>query len=470
MTLFTEVFIGLDLGTTTSKALVRTCDHRDIGIVDAPTRWQNYSGGRTETSAEALLNLATQLIRHAVHTAELAVGPVRVRGIAVAGLAESGVLLDPAGRPAAPVLAWFDRRGHAEVDRVAVANPGFGELFTAKTGLPWDCQASIAKLMWLRNNGTSIRPGTRWLSVPEWIIHALGGDQVREPSLASRTGLIDQNTGDAWLDGFAAAGLPTDLLPPQLPAGHSAGRLRHDPATTGSAYTALAVAGHDHPVAALGSGAVGPDELFNSSGTADVVARSIPGRLDDEQRRVLVASGWSAGSHILPDTTLILAGVRGGLLLRRVLTSLGADSAEGRAALDRASLGVDALPPGLEVSGAGPTGNDVVVRLGDDATPAAIWAAATRYTSAQTRALLANIERVVGPHRRAVASGGWTRMSSVRAAKTSAIERLSFSPVTQPGVTGAALLAMYAVSDGSAPLADFVLRASRDTNPIAVHH
>jgi sugar (pentulose or hexulose) kinase len=469
MTSLSDVFIGLDVGTTTSKALVRTGDHRDIGIVEAPTPWHNYPDGRTETSAEVLLNLATQLISQAVRTAESAVGPVRIRGIAVAGLAESGVLLDPTGRPVAPVLAWFDPRGQQQVDQLRAANPEFAELFAAKTGLPWDCQASIAKLMWLRDNGWPIGPGARWLSVPEWIVHQFGGDQVREPSLASRTGLIDQNTGDPWLDGFTAAGLPAGLLPPELAAGYRAGRLSHDLAPVGSAQVALTVAGHDHPVAALGGGAVGPDELFNSSGTADVVARSIPGRLDDQQRRAVVGSGWSAGSHILPDTTLILAGVRGGLLLRRVLTSLGADSPDGRAALDRASLAVDALPPGLEVSGAGPTGNDVVIRLGDDATPAAIWAAATRYTAAEIRTLLANIERVVGPHRRGVASGGWTRMSSVRAAKASAIDHLSFSPVTQPGVTGAALLAMYAVSDGSTALADFVVQACRDTDPIAVH-
>lgn len=75
-----------------------------------------------------------------------------------------------------------------------------------KTGLPWNCQASIAKLMWLRDNDIAIGPGARWLSVPEWIVHQLGGEQVREPSLASRTGLIDQNTGETWPAGFTAAG------------------------------------------------------------------------------------------------------------------------------------------------------------------------------------------------------------------------------------------------------------------------
>jgi hypothetical protein len=183
----------------------------------------------------------------------------------------------------------------------------------------------------------------------------------------------------------------------------------------------------------------------------------------------LVASGLSAGQHILPDTTIVLGGVRGGLLLRRVLTALGADAPEQRAALDAASLTVAVLPPGLEITGAGPTGNEVIIRLQDHATPAALWAAATRYAATETRMLLSSIERIVGPHHRAVASGGWTRMSSVRAAKSSAIDHLTFSPETQPGVTGAALLAMYAASDGSLPLSDFVVQAIGTSHATSTH-
>jgi sugar (pentulose or hexulose) kinase len=206
----------------------------------------------------------------------------------------------------------------------------------------------------------------------------------------------------------------------------------------------LTVAGHDHPVAAVGVGAVGPHEVFNSSGTADVIARSLPGTLPDDQRELLVRSGLSAGAHVLPGTTLLLAGVRGGLLLRRVLGALGAATAPERDRLDRAALDVGDLPAGLAIAGAGPTGDDVALRLRDDATPAHIWAAATRYTAAETGALLGTIERIVGPHQRAVASGGWTRMASVRAAKRAVIEHLTFSDLPEPGVVGAALLAATA--------------------------
>ena len=72
---------------------------------------------------------------------------------------------------------------------------------------------------------------------------------------------------------------------------------------------------------------------------------------------------------MLPDTSLLLAGVSGGLLLRRVLAALGAESGQARAALDHASLSVGDLPAGLSVTGDGRTQDDVVIRIQDGASP-----------------------------------------------------------------------------------------------------
>ena len=50
-------------------------------------------------------------------------------------------------------------------------------------------------------------------------------------------------------------------------------------------------------------------------------------------------------------------------------------------------------------------------------------------------------------------------MASVRVAKSAVIDALSFSPVVQPGVTGAALLASYALAGpdlASRDLAGFI--------------
>jgi sugar (pentulose or hexulose) kinase len=465
MTLRADVVIGMDIGTTSAKAVVRSMSHRGARYVEQPTPWQAGSRGQTEIDPYRLLGVAVELIGRAVDEAESAWGPVRVRGLGVAGMAESGVLLSGAGHPSTPVIAWFDHRGGREIEQAGQETPGFAAAFERTTGLPWSSQASIAKLLWLRGRGLAAGPASTWLSVPEWVVFGLGGDMVREPSLASRTGLIDQDTGELWPPAAAAAGLPDRILPEQRPAGVPAGRLTHDGVAASALGAVLTVAGHDHPVAAIGAGIVDQDELFNSSGTADVLARCIPGTLTQTQRQAVVSAGWSFGRHVLPDTGLLLAGVSGGLLLRRVLAALGAESEDARAALDRASLSVGQLPVGLSVTGDGRTQDDVVLRIADGATPAAVWTAAVRYTADQTGVLLNEIEKIVGPHRRAVAAGGWTRMASVRAAKATVIKAVSFSPAAQPGVTGAALLAAFAIAGEGLPLADFIRESTATGRP-----
>ena len=415
-----------------------------------PTPWRTDPAGHAELDPYAVLRLAVDLIGAAVQSGESAWGDIAVRAVGVGGIGESGVLLDPEGRPGGPAIAWFDRRGEADVDRVRREHPGFVERFPGVTGLPWTFQATIAKLLWLRTV-QPIAPGSTWLSVPEWVVHGLGGDRCREPSLASRTGLIDQGTGRPWADALAIADLPRHLLPEPVAAGRPAGVLRHSGVPACAAGAVLTVAGHDHPVAALGAGAVGPDDVFNSSGTADVIARVVAGGLDEAQRRRIVAAGWSTGQHVLPGSTFLLAGASGGLLLRRVLAALGADTPPARDALDAASCAVSTLPPGLVVDGDGRTDEDVVIRIRDGASPAAIWAVATRHTARLTRRQLDDLEPIVGPHRTALAAGGWTRMRSVRIAKADAIPRLRFSPELEPGAAGAALLAESALLPAVVP-------------------
>jgi sugar (pentulose or hexulose) kinase len=440
-----EAVAGIDLGTTMAKALLRTPDGEQLALVEGRTPWTTTADGGTETDAECFVELAVELLRLAYEQAA-AGSPLRVSAVAVAGLAESGVLLDGSGSARTPVVAWFDSRGDRLVESISVRDKHFGSHFVRRTGLPWDCQASVAKLLWFVDDGLELTPAHRWLSMPEYVVHRLGGQLVHEPSLASRTGLLDQATGAPWADGAVELGLPPTLLPDRQPHGEGVGVLRHQGLPAGVQGAALLVGGHDHPVAAIGVGATGPDELFNSTGTADVLVRSLPGAVSDEQRESLVGKGISVGMHVLPDTSSLIGGVRGGLLLRRVLALLGVTTAQERAAIDVAALAVGSLPAGLEISGAGPTGDDVVLRVRDGADPAAVWAAATRYTARETRALLDLMEAVAGPHSRAVASGGWTRMASVRTAKSAVIDHLTFSDLPEPGVAGAALLAERVVT------------------------
>src|ERR1700719_4400053 len=120
MTFSTDVVIGIDIGTTSSKAIARSISSTAASQhgpphVEQPTPWHTGGSGETEVDPSRLVSVAVELIGRAVRAAESAWGPVRVRSLGVTGLAESGVLLDAAGRPAAPVIAWFDHRGDHEL-------------------------------------------------------------------------------------------------------------------------------------------------------------------------------------------------------------------------------------------------------------------------------------------------------------------------------------------------------------------
>jgi sugar (pentulose or hexulose) kinase len=208
-----------------SKALLRTPSGEQLALVEARTPWTTTQEGGTETNAECFVELAVDLLRRGYQRASAGT-PLQVSAVAVAGLAESGVLLDGSGLPLTPVVAWFDRRGTRQIDSISLHNNSFGPEFVRRTGLPWDCQSSVAKLLWFVDGGLQLAPAHRWLSVPEYVVYRLGGELVHEPSLASRTGLLDQATGTTWADGAAELGLPSTLLPARQPYGESIGRLR----------------------------------------------------------------------------------------------------------------------------------------------------------------------------------------------------------------------------------------------------
>jgi sugar (pentulose or hexulose) kinase len=368
----------------------------------------------------------------------------QVAGIGVCGMGECGVLVGPDGRVLAPVIAWHDPRG---ADELAAMPTGVVSAFPGTTGLPVSSLATAAKLLWLRGAGVTAGPGTCWLNVPEYVAHRLGAERATEPSLAARTGLLDQSTGEPWAPTLDAVGAHPDLLPPVRAAGTSLGRARGGDLPLGLAGAVVVVAGHDHPVASFGAGAWGPEDLFDSCGTAESVIRVVSRPLSDEQRARLVGLGLTAGNHVLEDRWIVSGPTRGGIVLGRTLAMLGVDDEVSRARLD------DRWTPsrsrdGVEVSGAAMTDEDVVVRLrGDAADPDAVWAAALAHTSDAVAALAAAIDQQVGTRRGVVAAGGWTRMSSVRADKARALPDVSFSPRQQPGAFGAATFAAWA-ADG----------------------
>jgi sugar (pentulose or hexulose) kinase len=210
----TELVAGVDLGTTDTKVVLTRPDGETIAFARNPTTWTHKPDGRLETTGAALADDVLRTLTDAVARAESDNGPVTVTGIGIAGLAESGVILDERGNETSPVIAWFDERGMAELTAQGRA---FVDEFPRRTGLPFGTQWSLPKLLWMRDNGIRIDDTSRWLNMPEYVAYALTGELVSEPSLASRTGLLDQATGRPWPEALDRIGAKETFLPELRP-------------------------------------------------------------------------------------------------------------------------------------------------------------------------------------------------------------------------------------------------------------
>lgn len=434
------VVIGIDVGTTQTKALAASLEGRPIGIGSCRTAWTTRADGGAEIAPQLLLEGAMAACAEAIDRAEAVAGSVRVVGVGVTGMAEAGVVLRDDGSIPHPIIAWFDPRG---ADEVAALDDGFAAAFPARTGLPLTPLPTFSKLLWLGRASAPDWEGACWLNVPEYVVAALGGERVAEASLASRTGLIEQDALSPYEDALARLGASPALLPPMVPAGTPVGRVRnHGPTALQGAV--LTVAGHDHPVASLAAGALGEDDLFDSCGTAEAIIRITGRRFSPEERVRFSGENITQGAHVIPGRQVLLGGTRGGLLLRRTLALLGAEEPQARAALERECPTGDVELP-VRVEGGRMADQGMIVHVeADGVSPALAWRAALDTVAAQAAALAAVFDSVVGPPARMVAAGGWTRSPSYRAIKSRTFPGIVFSDVEEPGALGAAAIAAFA--------------------------
>ena len=320
----------------------------------------------------------------------------------------------------------------------------------------------MAKLGWLVGQG--LPEPDRWLGVPELALFLLTGAEATEHSLAARTGaydvperrflpgVIDHVLRPGGQGGAAAAAVDGSdglgLFPPVLAAGSIMGLVSGDGAATYGLPVGVPVtiAGHDHLVAAVGLGG-GPDDLFNSVGTAETLVRRLDTAPDVDRALELdlAVTVWPGG-----DAWGVLASAtRSGLVIDALTAHLGTEPA----ALDLlAAVDPPAAAPGggPMVDGPmvdGPMVDGPMVDLGQGievpaGPPGAMWTATLQALTRRTAAAAERVAALAGPHRRLVVFGGGSRSPVWLRAK---VAEMGCPVVTSPdaGATarGAALAA-----------------------------
>ena len=424
-----SLLVGVDVGTTTCKAVVVSAEGAELSHGAVPIAWRSVPIG-VEIDPRALVDASLNAAERAL--AQAPDGPVLAVG--VTSMAETCALLGPDGEPVAPAIAWHDLRGQHEA--AAMAGALGADTFAVRTGLPVSPLCTLAKYRWLRDHLAEAREGTRLLSVAEWVVHRLGGEQLAELSLASRTGALDRDAGDWWSEALDWAETPAGLFPQVAPAGTPWGTASRGGRLEGAVLT---VAGHDHLCAAVGAGVVATGELFDSCGTAEALIQAVRPPVGPDAVRMGLEGHVTCGWHVVPGLQALLGAQRAGLGLQRFLDLLGVGP-ERREQLEAAGV---AAPPGADglVVERADTERAALSGIGRRPSPGLVWRAAAEAVTARSAELIATIERIAGPAARIAVAGGWAHSPTLRAAKALRLGRLDYPPVVEAGARGAALVA-----------------------------
>ena len=340
------LLLGVDAGTTNTKAIVVDAAGRVIAAASEPTpiaypqpEWAEYDG-------ESLWRSSARAIRAALDQVPNA---RNVAGIACASMAETAVPLDAAGQPTGPAIAWFDKRTRAEVAEIE-RRIGADRLF-AISGLAPNPIFGLCKLLWHRRHRPEAFARTvRWLNIADFLAWRLCGEMATDYSLASRTFALDV-TALAWsAEVLEEMQVEASLLAPLVASGRPLGTVSAEAAAaTGlPRHCTVAAGGHDHVVGALAAEAMRPGVLLSSTGTteAQVMGAAAPGR-----DPALGRAGFSQGVIVVDAPVWYVVGglfTAGGAIdwFRRTLAS-GAGYAtliEEASAVPPGSLGVGFLP------------------------------------------------------------------------------------------------------------------------------
>ncbi|MDQ4128833.1 MAG: xylulokinase [Actinomycetota bacterium] len=265
------MFLGLDLGTSSVKALVIDAGGEVRGEGSAPYRVHAPSPGWAESDPQDWWTAVAEATRAAIGQRG-----EEIEAVGLSGQMHGVVLSDEAGRPVRPAVTWADARSHEQLEAYRRLDAGLGRRLGNP---PWVGMAGPT-LLWLRDNEPENYRSARWALQPkDWLRLRLTGEAASEPTDASATLLYDIE-GDGWAyDVVEALGLRAELLASLKDPAKVAGQLGREASDSLRlpAGTPVAAGAGDTAAAALGSGLrLGSVQLTVGTGGQIVALRDEP--------------------------------------------------------------------------------------------------------------------------------------------------------------------------------------------------
>jgi xylulokinase len=284
-------FLGLDIGTSSVKAVLLDESQRTLAEASAPLTVSRPHPLWSEQDPE---DWWTATLAAAEEVRQAAPDAFRqLAGVGLSGQMHGATLLDEAGRVLRPAILWNDGRSYAECAELHRLVPDLTQR-AANIAMPG---FTAPKLLWVKHHEPEVFAATRTVLLPkDYVRWRLTGVYASDMSDAAGTLWLDV-AGRRWDETLlAATGLGLANMPDLVEGSAVSGHLSKDMQALWGLPGPVPVAGGagDNAASAVGIGAVAAGDGFLSVGTSGVIF-SVTDRLAAKPERTL-----HAFCHALP--------------------------------------------------------------------------------------------------------------------------------------------------------------------------
>lgn len=296
----TEYMLGVDLGTTSTKAVLFT---RAGEVVEqAPVEYPLLTPvpGAAEQDPDEIVAAVKLSIKTVMNESKIT--PENLVVVSFSAAMHSLIAVDKDGNRLTESITWADQRAEPYAKQLKESN---GHDLYLKTGTPVHPMSPLAKIIWLREEKPTLFSKTaKFIGIKEYLFYKLFGEYVSDYSVANATGLMNMETLDWDSEVLETAGITREQLPRIVPTteqftGFSEKQAEELGVLTDTPFV---IGANDGCLANLGVGAIEEGVVALTIGTSGAI-RTVSNRpISDPKGRIfsyaLTEKHWVVGGPV----------------------------------------------------------------------------------------------------------------------------------------------------------------------------
>ncbi|WP_078544471.1 gluconokinase [Litchfieldia alkalitelluris] len=453
-----KYMLGVDIGTTSTKAVLFT--KKGIVMSQHSVEYPLHTPvlGAAEQDPDEILTAVITSIKESV--AKAGIEKDELSFISFSAAMHSLIAIDQQGLPLTRSITWADQRSEKWTTKIKEEMNGH-EIYM-RTGTPIHPMSPLSKLVWLKNEHPDLfKKAAKFISIKEYVFHALFGRYIVDYSIASATGLFNLKKLDWDEEALLITGITSDKLSKIVPTTEIITGLNSDMAENLGVRRGVPfiVGANDGVLSNLGINAVEPGVVALTIGTSGAIRTVIDQPITDSKGRTFC--------YALTEKLWVIGGPvnNGGMILRWLRDELAREETE-----HAKKLGIDPYDIITEkISKVKPGADGLIFHPYLTGERAPIWDGNARGSffglgihhkkEHMLRAVLEGInlnlytvllalEEIIGVPRKILATGGFARSKVWRQMLSNIFnQEVCFPENVEGSCLGAAVLGLYALGE-----------------------